>query len=287
MRRQRCVDEPHRLLYRKRRHLQNGLTVHLLVMAEASHLLLSSLLVCRRLVPIVRSRQKATSWRQAADAGNKVRTLSNYSVLCNLPRIKNVLPGTWMCIRAEIGFMEMSQSPTSPLKVIVALGRVLAFSVAELVAFGCGLLSLNQKLGEVRGVSSGFLGFIGFANQITGIVDQEDIRMQAVLRLVFAGATAEFSREQAHALREFNGMILCYLCRKHGWCRGVALYLSLTAVDYQKLVVADGSAKAYARASSRLSKSLSTNWWLKGASRKMILGQLFVAFEQLGVPLES
>lgn len=279
--------------YKRRPNSSNARAARALTFFESAHLLVSLAVVTMKLAPLTLSQTEAFAWSRAAEGGNCVRQLASYSVLSHIPRIKNLVPGLWNHIQAEAAMLGQLVGCPPVLLVFTAIHaclRVVAFGAVELATTALGLAGLHQKLGEVRGVTSGLIPFLGFANQITGIVDQEELRMVAVLRLLFADEDAEFGQCELQAMREFNGFLLQGLCARHGWCRGAVLYLSFKSEDYQRLLVAKEptsvqTCNGVCRWAS--SSSLPSGWWFKTAYQRFLLGKLFLKADRVLWPGDS
>eukprot|EP00928_Gymnodinium_smaydae_P036480 TRINITY_DN25494_c0_g1_i1.p1 TRINITY_DN25494_c0_g1~~TRINITY_DN25494_c0_g1_i1.p1 ORF type:complete len:328 (+),score=39.94 TRINITY_DN25494_c0_g1_i1:82-984(+) len=203
-------------------------------------------------------RQDVRAWQLGAQAGVELRSLAGYSMLSNIPRIKNVLPGLWKRVLEERCRLKLqSQVPRARafLQLAVAVRRIVSFTIVELLATCVGLFSLHHKVSELRyplrypassslramrgiKLACKWFPFIGFANQITGIVDQEELRIEAVLRLFFSDEYGQMGPDEIGLLLEFNGVLLRELCQDHGFLTGLGLYVSLSSLDYQRLLVA-------------------------------------------------
>jgi len=284
--------------------------VRTLIAAESIHLLLSTAIVLFKLVPQalflhldgaraefagrVRNDFALRDWRRGAEAGDHIRQLASYSILSHIPRIKNVLPGLWSHLQAEILYWRVDCNRPAfrrALSVIPASLRVLAFFWLEVFATIIGLVGLQVKLDEVQAARKSWIPFVGFSNQITGIVDQEEVRMVGVLRLLFTGEDAEFGSSEVGAMRIFNGILLKGLCQEYGFCRGFFKYLSINSEDYQKLILFEEptciSERLSVRARVRAARVERHRWWLHGAHRHMILGRMISAVDQFLWPGDS
>lgn len=196
-------------------------------------------------------------WCQAAEAGDDIRSLASYSMLRNIPCIKNLLPGLCKRINEEISILKVNYPKSLVawwVPMSTALRRAILFSAIEISRTYIGLFRLYHELTEIRypfrfpfGRSLNsipslafvlrWIPFIGFANHITGIVDQEELRIEAVLRVFFAHNSGDLETSEALAIHNLNGILLRELCRNHGLCKGFGLYLSLTSHDYHRLLV--------------------------------------------------
>lgn len=193
-----------------------------------------------------------SQWDAAAEGIRALRPLANYSLLGQLPRVRHVAPGVWEVFCREAESIKACNGSTL-IKVrlwFLATFRMHAFALKELIPAILGLVSLHQKTIEVQSAKvvaspellSLFIAMlrrwvplIGFANQITGVVDQEELCMDAVLQTIFAGVPAI---SQPEKIFEFNGVLLRALCQKYGRWYGTLLYLSFNSEDYRRLVVA-------------------------------------------------
>jgi hypothetical protein len=128
------------------------------------------------------------------------------------------------------------------LLAIDALGQVIEMLVLAILA----ILALYLKLEQLKDVT--FLGphewsgrnwlqFIGFANQMMGIVDIGAVELQAVQLLIFTGADAVMQAEEAESLRVFHGRLLKTIFWRMGYVNGCFVAATMTSQDFQKLVI--------------------------------------------------
>mmetsp|Transcript_62438 Transcript_62438/g.136506 ORF Transcript_62438/g.136506 Transcript_62438/m.136506 type:complete len:413 (-) Transcript_62438:12-1250(-) len=262
-----------RVLWKKK---QAQLPARWVQITEVLYLLHALLVVLRRLTPLARAaaiaaeapRSTSRLWRDAAAAASCVGPLASFSQLSYIPRVKTVLPGVTLAIREERARYHkedvQDKSPSQKaFAIAAATSRILSFGLWELAVVGLGLLALHEKLSDFqvktaspRHISTerrrsssvvaalgvvnrclAWLPFVGMANQVTGVVDQEQLRVEAVLRSLFTKGGDRRPLDDIKAVQEFNGVLLHELCYRHGKSLGLCLFLSLTSVDYQKLLV--------------------------------------------------
>jgi uncharacterized membrane protein len=125
---------------------------------------------------------------------------------------------------------------------IDAIGQAVALLVLTMLA----LLALYLKLEQLKEVTSlgphewngrNWLQFIGFANQMMGIVDIGAVELQAVQLLIFTGADALMQAEEAEALRVFHGRLLKTIFWRMGYVNGCFVVATMGSQDFQKLVI--------------------------------------------------
>lgn len=282
--------------------------VHLLAIAEAAQLTFSLGSACVRLLPLVFSFRRlagigpdrlktatSSAWRRAAEASNEIRRLASCSDLAHIPRMKHVVPGVWTLYGSEMSALSLASQDLLMLGLLrarlAAAARLLAFAVTDLLAIALGLASLNQKIVEVRAATHGWVPFFGFANQITGIVDQEELRMVAVQHTLFAGeGNTHLTAAEEQAIREFNGVLLRHLCLQHSVFVGFLLYLSLTSEDLRRVVVVKGRDSILSCGGPLVFKRQTTEvfkrTWLSGPHEAMLFGVLIRRLDTLAAQLD-
>jgi len=221
----------------------------LLALSELAHLALRINVVARQLVPMMMHAPTFEDWRSASAALDSLRPLASASNLNHITRLKNLVPGTVYLFCSGAGRLGGSGISQCACAAGSSVFRWLAFICCECFAIFLGLLSLHSKVRDVyrktphhlildRRSLGGFafsilpwIPFLNFANQITGLFDQEDLRMQAVASLVLDDDGA------AGTKGNFNAILLKKLCVRHGLLTGIILYLSLTSEDYQMFLI--------------------------------------------------
>lgn len=128
-------------------------------------------------------------------------------------------------------------------------------AIALLVLAVLALLALYLKLEQLREMTQcmtcdevthlgphewsgrNWLQFIGFANQMMGIVDIGAVELQAVQLFIFTGADAVMQAEEAESLRVFHGRLLKTIFWRMGYVNGCFVAATMTSQDFQKLVI--------------------------------------------------
>lgn len=287
--------------------------VRALALTELAYLAASLVIIARKVRPLLTPKRQVMfrDWRGAAEALDAVRPLASYSLLAHITRIQFLLPGTWAVVSRGLA-AQPSQRAAAPsgeaaghasprpavgdqLRDFCAVAlRGLCFAGGEAAVIFLGLLSLRQKMEEVHYITPKTLlpgrfrrfnslavralrwvPFLGFANQVTGVVDQEDLRMDAVWRVAFAPTRPEDESCDGPALGDFNAILLQELCHRRGLVRGILLYLSLSSADYQALLI---SQSADAGCSPTAAGGAAG---IRCASHEMVVGQVLILAQHL------
>ena len=148
-------------------------------------------------------------------------------------------------VRKDTTHSERGMFSRRELVLLVLDGVWQAISLLVLAIFA--LLALYLKLEQLKDVTSrhgphewsgrNWLQFIGFANQMMGIVDIGAVELQAVQLLIFTGADAVMQAEEAEALRVFHGRLLKTIFWRMGYVNGCFVVATMGSQDFQKLVI--------------------------------------------------
>lgn len=123
---------------------------------------------------------------------------------------------------------------------------VLLFLRIVIVAVGA-TVALHMKMESLAFLSERPIGswnfhqwlpFIGFINQISGLVHFPSVRKEVQLRFVFTGEDAEMSPKEYLAMQEFNAMLYKNIFEFYGWL-GCIVGLSITSKDVQKILITE------------------------------------------------
>ena len=126
--------------------------------------------------------------------------------------------------------------------------RVFTVVLVEIFYILLGLLALyvNLRGTEAQKITAtpvvtwdmyDWLAFLGLANAFGGIVDQEAVAKFSVMTFLFAGEDAVWSVEDEETRWEVEAKVLQTFMRKFGSKKGILMFASLTAVDWQQYVL--------------------------------------------------
>ena len=82
-----------------------------------------------------------------------------------------------------------------------------------------------------------WIAFLGFANQIAGLVPLNHVHKDAILFFIFTGADAQLDIEEEAAMHQFNGQLTRKLFGDFGTFRGFLLACTFSDKDLQKVVI--------------------------------------------------
>lgn len=245
-------------------------------------------------VSVLAKKGRRLCWQSAAEACDALRPLANWSMLNHIPRVRHVVPEAWKIVQAERSRLQrLEAQPAVERRSAIGVAglRLWAVVATELGACLLGLISLQQKLLRLQDASRRsmhvagasfvtrralpWLRFVGFANQVTGVVDREALYKQATLNTAFASSEQGEDLHCREAMLKFKGLLLRELCALHGWCKGSVLYVSLLGKDYQQLLVArDRLSQAPQERSEPREPQATAVAWLESVGPETVLGQL-------------
>ena len=147
-------------------------------------------------------------------------------------------------VRKDTTHSEHGMFSRRELALLVVDGVWQAISLLVLAILA--LLALYLKLEQLKEVTfhgphewcgRNWLQFIGFANQMMGIVDINAVELQAVQLFIFTGSDAVMQAEEAESLRVFHGRLLKTIFWRMGYMNGCFVAATMTPQDFQKLVI--------------------------------------------------
>jgi hypothetical protein len=89
---------------------------------------------------------------------------------------------------------------------------------------------------------SRWISFLGFANQIAGLVPFAQLQKDTILFFIFTGADAQLDIEEEMAMRQFSGQLTRKLYHGFGHVRGFLISSTFSDKDLQKVVITERAA---------------------------------------------
>ena len=149
--------------------------------------------------------------------------------------------------------------------------RVFTVVLVEIFYILLGLLALyvNLRGTEAQKITAtpvvtwdmyDWLNFLGLANAFGGIVDQEAVAKFSVMTFLFAGEDAVWSVEDEETRWEVEAKVLQTFMRKFGSKKGILMFASLTAVDWQQYVLKEEHMSRSRRRGLLLANMYAATW---------------------------
>jgi hypothetical protein len=149
--------------------------------------------------------------------------------------------------------------------------RVFTVVLVEIFYILLGLLALyvNLRGTEAQKITATpvanwdmyhWLAFLGLANAFGGIVDQEAVAKFSVMTFLFAGEDAVWSVEDEETRWEVEAKVLQTFMRKFGSKKGILMFASLTAVDWQQYVLKEEHMSRSRRRGLLLANMYAATW---------------------------
>ena len=226
--------------------------VTVLVVAELGLLLLHVVCFLTHFAAIrgartdIASLANSVKWIQVAESFEWLGGIGSASALKILPQIKRTpaqLKAKYTMEKERLTEDDGEFDTGDKLYLgCMMVGSILAMVV---VSFA-GIIALHLKLVGLKATLDipigrwgwpRWIAFLGFANQIAGLVPIANVEKARLLYFIFTGVDAEMSNEEKSAMHQFNGQLVKKFFHEFGSVRGFLVANTFNDNDLQKCVL--------------------------------------------------
>jgi len=191
----------------------------------------------------------SSRWRWVARGFDWLELIPSVSTMKILPQVKNLPNDAISKYKLKKKKLTEDDGEYSTADRAIAISYLLLlFGQIVLVTIG-GIFALHLKMESLAFLSHQPIGrwgrdrwlpFIGFANQIAGIVPFGQLRKHTIMFFVFTGEDAEMSPKEHTAMEEFNAMLCKHIFKYCGNTLAFIILLGgLSNVDLQKILITE------------------------------------------------
>jgi len=203
------------------------------------------------------TKPNSLQWRWVARGFDWLELVPSVSTLKILPQVKNLPNDAISKYKLKKKILTEDDGVYSRTDRVHAISYLLLLFVQIVLVTVGGIFALHLKMESLVFLSHQPIGlwgrdqwlpFIGFVNQIAGIVPFGQLRKHTIMFFIFTGEDAEMSPKEQDAMEEFNAYLVKHIFKYFGETCGktcgkniafVVLLGGLSSVDLQKMLITE------------------------------------------------
>jgi len=190
---------------------------------------------------------KAKKWISIASGFDWLSVIPSTSTLKVLPRVRSMPMEAIKQTRLKQRKLLEDDGIFSCTDRLQAWGYMLMLFLRIFIVTPCGMFALHLKMESLTSLYDipilhwdrrCWIPFVGFVNQISGLVPVPDVKKEALLFFLFTGEDAEMQPSEEDAMAEFKGILYMRIFNAcNSGLGGLVACLSLSSEDVQKIVL--------------------------------------------------
>eukprot|EP01062_Namystynia_karyoxenos_P015170 TRINITY_DN15509_c0_g1_i1.p1 TRINITY_DN15509_c0_g1~~TRINITY_DN15509_c0_g1_i1.p1 ORF type:complete len:456 (+),score=134.39 TRINITY_DN15509_c0_g1_i1:137-1369(+) len=189
-----------------------------------------------------------SKWDSVAYGFEMVEFAATCSAIKALPGMKTLPQRAARNYKFKINQLTVDDGNLSRSEQMYAVCLLLSYIVFGLLFVIVGIIALLVKIESLvylfdtpvtRWEQPRWIAFVGFANQVAGLVPVSRVQKEAFLFFIFTGEDAELQIHEYTAMREFNATLHQHIFRIFGTWRGCIAGLTISSDDLQRVVITE------------------------------------------------
>jgi hypothetical protein len=192
-------------------------------------------------------------WRWVALGFDWLEQIPSVSALKILPQVKSLPNDAISKYKLKKKKLTEDDGLYSLSDRVQAISYLLLLFVQIVLVTTGGIFALHLKMESLAFLShqpiglwgrAQWLPFIGFVNQIAGIVPFGQVRKHTIMFFIFTGEDAEMSPKEHTAMEEFNAMLCKHIFKYCGNTLAFVILLGgVSSIDLQKILITESKRK--------------------------------------------